>query len=127
MALNYSYPPNAATTGAEGSGCTVEEHLALIRRHCHGDSADARAIASVYYGVEAMGSPDFSLALSRALNDWLLAEYIGADERLCASIVVPPHYPVLGRREDRAARRHRSCCAGLATCSFGQALRQPDV
>lgn len=99
MALNYAYPPNAVTTGAERSGSTVGEHLALIRRHCLADSANARAIVSVYYGVEAMGSPDFSSALSRALNDWLLAEYVGADDRLCASIVVPPQYPELAGEE----------------------------
>ena len=33
--------------------------------------------------------PDFSLALARAVNDWLIAEFLDSDERLRGSIVVP--------------------------------------
>jgi predicted TIM-barrel fold metal-dependent hydrolase len=52
-----------------------------------------RAIVSCYWGVDQIRHPDFSLALARAINDWLIAEFLDNEERLRGSIVVPGNVP----------------------------------
>jgi uncharacterized protein len=59
------------------------------------------AILNCYYGVEALRHPDWSAALAGAVNDWLVTEWLQADERLRASIVVDPKYPDLAAEEIR--------------------------
>jgi predicted TIM-barrel fold metal-dependent hydrolase len=92
MAVTSTYPPNAPTTGQRAD-------LATLRAHCLGDAPDAAVVVSTHYGVEAMQPPDFTMALSRAVNDWVLAEVLPADERLLGSVTVPPQYPELAAEE----------------------------
>jgi uncharacterized protein len=99
MAVTSTYPPAAPTTGRARFGAGLEEALGNLRDACLGDAGDARVIVSTHYGVEAMGPPDFAIAMSRAVNDWLLHDCLGADGRLLGSIVVPPQYPELAAEE----------------------------
>ena len=46
-----------------------------------------------------MMSEDLSAALCRAINNWLVAEWLDRDPRLRASIVVPVHSPDLAAEE----------------------------
>jgi len=65
------------------------------------------AICNVLHGSQIMFSEDLSAALCRAVNNWIVAEWLDRDPRLRASIVVPVHSPDLAvaeierRAEDR--------------------------
>ena len=57
-----------------------------------------------------MMSEDLSAALCRAINNWLVAEWLDRDPRLRASIVVPVHSPDLAAEEiERCAPTRASC------------------
>lgn len=106
MAVTSTYPPGSPLSGPPPGG--LDQALASLRRSCLGDSPATRAVVSAHYGVETMGPPDFAMALSRAVNDWVLAECVSSDERLRAGICVPPHYPELAAEEiDRLASHDR--------------------
>jgi predicted TIM-barrel fold metal-dependent hydrolase len=66
------------------------------------------AICNVLHGAQMMFSEDLSLALCRAVNNWIAAEWLDRDPRLRASIVVPPHSADLAAEEiERLAGDHR--------------------
>jgi predicted TIM-barrel fold metal-dependent hydrolase len=52
-----------------------------------------KAVLSCYWAVESIRHPDFAQGLCRALNDWLVAEWLEQDPRLTGSIVVPGFVP----------------------------------
>jgi predicted TIM-barrel fold metal-dependent hydrolase len=49
----------------------------------------SHAILNCLYGAQAVFSEDMAAAFSRALNGWIAREWLDADPRLRASIVVP--------------------------------------
>jgi predicted TIM-barrel fold metal-dependent hydrolase len=65
------------------------------------------AILNCLYGVQQIHDEHLAAALCRAVNDWLLEHWLEQDERLAASIVVPPQNPDLAVEEieRRAADR----------------------
>lgn len=65
------------------------------------------AIARCLWGAPAVHAPDLAAALCRGVNDWLAREWLDAEPRLRASIVVPFEYPELAAAEieRRAADR----------------------
>jgi len=46
-------------------------------------------ILTPLYGVQAIFSEDLAVAMTRALNDWVIKEWLDRDTRLRASIIVP--------------------------------------
>jgi predicted TIM-barrel fold metal-dependent hydrolase len=50
------------------------------------------AILNCYYGAESYTHPYFASALASAVNQWLQAEWLDADERLLAGAVVTPEH-----------------------------------
>jgi len=91
------YPPGAAITvdprwrdpDAAPAGTTLEG----LRRTVLDPLGVDAAILNCYWGVERLRHPDFSAAIARAINDWLIAEWLDRDERLRASLVVPAFVP----------------------------------
>jgi predicted TIM-barrel fold metal-dependent hydrolase len=66
------------------------------------------AICNVLNGVYCLPSDDFAAVLCRALNDWVVKEWLDRDPRLRASIVVPVENPELAVEEiERCAGDHR--------------------
>lgn len=62
------------------------------------------AILNCLYGVQLLYTEDMAYAFARAVNDWIAAEWLDKDERLRASIVVPPQNPDYAAAEiDRMA------------------------
>lgn len=57
------------------------------------------AILNCVYAVESIHNPDTAAAMSSAVNDWQTAEWLDADPRLRASIVVPSAQPEMAARE----------------------------
>jgi hypothetical protein len=66
------------------------------------------AICNVLNGASVLHSEDLSLALCRAINRWIVAEWLDRDPRLRASIVVPVHSAELAAEEiERCAEDRR--------------------
>lgn len=108
--LDYSltaYPPNAPFSarpdwrpkqGVPGSD------LGLMRAHLDRFGLRA-AIAQCLHGSMALHSEDMAAAFCRAINDWIRAEWLDAEPRLFASIVVPAQGP------EQAAEEVERCAA----------------
>lgn len=108
--LDYSltaYPPNAPFSarpdwrpkqGVPGSD------LGLMRAHLDRFGLRA-AIAQCLHGSMALHSEDMAAAFCRAINDWIRAEWLDAEPRLFASIVVPAQGP------EQAAEEIERCAA----------------
>ena len=129
MAVTSTYPPGAATTGADRLGSSLDEALGNLRSQSLGDNRSARTIVSAHYGVEAISPPDFTVALSRAVNDWMVRDVLPADDRLLGSLVVPPQYPELAAEEiDRLGGHERIVQVYLparATKPYGNRIYYP--
>ncbi|HBK08639.1 MAG TPA: hydrolase [Acetobacteraceae bacterium] len=102
-----AYPPNAPFSarpdwrpkqGVPGSD------LALMRAHLDRFGLRA-AIAQCLHGSMALHSEDMAAAFCRAINDWMRAEWLDAEPRLFASIVVPAQGP------EQAAEEIERCAA----------------
>jgi predicted TIM-barrel fold metal-dependent hydrolase len=80
-----AYPPGAATTG----GPAPSNAAALADRILDGHGS-RYAILNCLSAFDTSRNPYFEAALARAINDWIRAEWLDRDERLRASVVVPP-------------------------------------
>src|SRR5229473_3076944 len=106
-----AYPANAAINGrpdwrlAEGPpGSSFD----AMRAHVLDRMQPRFAICDALHGSQVLFSEDLSAAMCRAMNNWLVAEWLDRDPRLRASIVVPPHSAELAAAEiDRMAPDRR--------------------
>jgi predicted TIM-barrel fold metal-dependent hydrolase len=57
------------------------------------------AILSCDYAVDSVRNPDAAAALASAVNDWIAEEWLDADPRLRAPIIVATNQPALAARE----------------------------
>ncbi|MBS1879750.1 MAG: amidohydrolase family protein [Actinobacteria bacterium] len=90
--IGHVYPP-----------AVVSERLGdleAVRAAALSGPAD-RALLNCYYGVEMIRHPDLTAELSAAVNSWLREEFLAADDRLRASLVVPVEYPEAAAAEIR--------------------------
>ena len=93
-----SYPPGAPLSArpdwrpAEGR---AGASLAAMQSHALDHFGLRFAICNVLHGAQAAFSPYFGAALCRAINDWVVAEWLDRDPRLRASIVVSMVDPAL--------------------------------
>lgn len=71
---------------ADGLGATDPVRLG---REALDPFGTRRAILNCLYGAPVLFSDDLASAFCRAVNDWVAAEWLAADPRLRASIVVP--------------------------------------
>jgi predicted TIM-barrel fold metal-dependent hydrolase len=89
---NQVYPPNLQSTARPewrpGDGAPAASSAALLKQHILDPLRVDHAIVNCVFPVDG-GHPDLSVALARAINDWLIAEWLNVDDRLRASIVVP--------------------------------------
>ena len=89
---SISYPSNAPITtradwkGADGRTATTP---ALLAAQAMDPFGTGTAILHCLYGVQLPFSEDMGAVFTRALNDWIVAEWLDRDPRLRASIVVP--------------------------------------
>ena len=73
--------------------------LELLRRHVLDGFGVRAAICNVLYAAPAAYNADFAAALSRAINDWVVAEWLEREPRLRASILIPIQDPELAVAE----------------------------
>jgi uncharacterized protein len=87
-----AYPSNSPLTARadwrdeRGKPASTAERLGKEALDPFGTSI---AICNCLYGVQATFSEDFGAAMARAVNDWIVHEWLDRDPRLRASIVVP--------------------------------------
>ena len=90
--VSQSYPPHSPICArpdwrpAQGKPGTS---LADMRRQALDPFKVACGILNPLYGVQMVFSEDMQDAFCRALNDWLVKEWLDKDQRLRGSIVIP--------------------------------------
>jgi predicted TIM-barrel fold metal-dependent hydrolase len=93
---DYTYPPALRSSvrpeWRPPNGDAAASSASLLREHILDPWRTDHAVVNCYYGLD-VGPPDFASALAHAVNDWLSTEWLEADDRLLASIVVPGHDP----------------------------------
>ena len=98
-----SYPTGAPTSArpdaVPSSGGPAGSDLALLREQVLDPMGVEIGILSCDYAVESLRNPDSAAALSRAVNDWQVEEWLGKETRLRASVVVPSQIPTLAAEE----------------------------
>jgi len=96
-------PPSFATVYPQNAGNVVRPEwrpengglaassLELVREQALDAWAVERAILNCYWGIDSVRHPDLAATIARAVNDWLIDEWLDRDDRLRASLVVPAH------------------------------------
>jgi len=80
----------------------------LVRSHVLDTFQSRFAICNVLNGAQILHSEDLAAALCRAINNWIVAEWLDRDPRLRASIVVPVRSAELAAEEiERCAADQR--------------------
>lgn len=103
------YPPNsprACRPEWRVDGKFPASELSILRQHILGPWDVDIAVVNCYYGVESLRHPDWAAALARAVNDWLIAEWLENDSRLRASLVIPARDPKAMIAEIRRVGTH---------------------
>src|SRR5262245_8185794 len=98
-----AYPRNAPISVREDwrlpASVSTAERLAGMQMHLLDRHDISIAICNCLYGVQILHSEDMAVAFTRALNDWVAAEWLDRDPRLRASIVVPMQNPQMAVEE----------------------------
>jgi uncharacterized protein len=86
------FPPNIPANGRPDwrlDNAKPGSSLDALRRHVLTPFNTRHAILNCLYGAPGTHNADFAAALSRAINDWIAAEWLDKEPRLRAAIVVP--------------------------------------
>jgi predicted TIM-barrel fold metal-dependent hydrolase len=101
IAINY--PPGASITTdprwaavAGASGVTTWE---VLREHLFEPTGPEIAILNPYWGLDSLRHPELAARLARAINDWLIDQFLDRDPRLRGSLTVVHHDPAEAIRE----------------------------
>lgn len=109
-ATDKYYPLGARVTARKGShpkgGGPAGSHLETLREQALDTPQTDIGILNCLYAIDGIHNPDAALALSQAVNDWQMTEWLQKEPRLRASIVVPPQYPDLAAEEIRRIGHH---------------------
>lgn len=102
-----SYPPNVPLSAREDWRLDQGKpgsDLARLRSDLLDPFNVRHAILNCLHGAPALFNADHGAALARAVNDWLIHEWLEPEPRLQASIVISTHEPKLAVEEiDRRA------------------------
>lgn len=97
-----SYPPRIPTSArpdSKPSQGSPGSDLNLMREQVLDAWQIEYGILNCTYAVESLHNPDAAAAMSSAVNEWQIAEWLDPEPRLRASLVVPSHHPELAVRE----------------------------
>lgn len=119
----YTYPPRLRKTArpewrprdGSAAGATVD----LLRQHILDPLSVKHAVVNCVYPID-FGHPDFSAGLAQAANDWLVKEWLDADDRLRASIVLPSRDPAAMVAEIDRVGRHPGFVQALLPVRSGR-------
>ena len=93
---SISYPKNAPVTARpdwKPESGKAGQDLGRLQKEALDGFQTKFAICNCLYGVQLLYTEDMAYAFARAVNDWMVSEWLDKDERLRASIVVPPQNP----------------------------------
>lgn len=94
---SIAYPKNAPITARpdwrETGGGPAGSTLEAVRTHALDGFGSSLAICNCLYGVQLLFSEDMAAGFATAVNTWMAREWLDAEPRLRASIVVPPQSP----------------------------------
>ena len=85
---SIAYPPNLDFTVRRDLRAKGLD-LAGMQDAVFGRWGAGQAILNCIYGVQMVHNADMGVAFTRALNDWIKAQWLDRDPRLAASIVLP--------------------------------------
>jgi uncharacterized protein len=96
-----AYPPGAPTSHLPGTAApeSVERQREILCRQVFEQGGASLAILNCEYAVDSIHNPDAAEAVTRAVNDWLIDQWLEAEPRLRGSIVVPAQLPDVAARE----------------------------
>lgn len=97
-----SFPPMAplsARADWRGENGRAAESLEPVRAQLFDRWGEGHAILNCLYGVQILHDEALAAAFTKALNDWIAAEWLDLEPRLSASIVVPIQNPDLAVEE----------------------------
>jgi predicted TIM-barrel fold metal-dependent hydrolase len=97
-ALYPARAPLSASPRSRAGGAPPATAPRTLGADVFGDGAGI-AILNCLYAVQAIHNEDWAVAMASALNDWTAAEWLSADPRFRASIVVPTQDPVRAAAE----------------------------
>ena len=123
----YHYPPgtplSARPEWRPDQGRLAASDVSLLREHILDPWRVDRAIVNCYYPIDG-GHPDVSAALASAINDWLISEWLAADDRLRASIVLPGRDPAAMAAEIERVGDHPGFVQALLPLRSGRPYGQ---
>ena len=92
-------PPGLATVHPPGAPSSARPEwrdgpqpgteLEQVREHVLDAWNVRHGILNCYYALDSFRHPDLGIVLARAVNDWLISEWLERDDRLRASLVLP--------------------------------------
>ncbi|MGI8549739.1 MAG: amidohydrolase family protein, partial [Dehalococcoidia bacterium] len=98
-----AYPKGAPTSARPGTkpanGGPPGSSLDLVRKQVLDAWGVEYGILNCDYALESLHNPDTAATMASAINDWQIAEWLGPEPRLRASIVVPSRQPEMAARE----------------------------
>lgn len=97
-----AYPvmaPMSARADWRGADGRAAESAEPVCRQLFERWGEGGAILNCLYGIQTIHDISLAAAMARAVNDWLAAEWLAADARLRASIVLPLQSPELAVEE----------------------------
>jgi len=87
-----TYPPNSPITARpdwRGEDGQAAVDVASVQEHVFSGLGSDIAICNCLYGVQMIFNEDMAVAVARAINRFIAAEWLDRDPRLRASIVIP--------------------------------------
>lgn len=101
--VDTAYPQRAPTTVAPGvtvpDGKPPGSSLEVIQQDVLDPWDVEIGILNCAYAVDSLHNPDTAAAMSSAVNDWLIAEWLDREPRLRASMILPTRQPDMAARE----------------------------
>ncbi len=93
---SISYPNNAPLTARpdwRSGKSTPGSDRTLLGQQALDPFGTQLAICNCLFGVQLMYSEDMAAAFARAVNNWIVKEWLDKDDRLRASIIIPVESP----------------------------------
>ncbi|RYE43745.1 MAG: amidohydrolase [Hyphomicrobiales bacterium] len=111
LSSSFREPPSRATVQPPGAANSIRPEwrseggkhpvtdLATLQRHLLDSGPTELAIVDPYWGLDGVRHPELAAQLARALNDWVVGEFLDRDPRLRGTITVVHHDPAEAVRE----------------------------
>jgi predicted TIM-barrel fold metal-dependent hydrolase len=108
--LAINFPPGVTVTThpswkATNGASSVTSYEAL-HAHLFQPTGPEIAVLNPYWGLDSLRHPELAARLARAINDWLVEQFLDRDPRLRGSVTVVHHDPAEAIREIERVGNH---------------------